>query len=107
MSSRTFAKLALPAIALLLQACAQPSTNCPAPAACPACPSSSGAAPAASAAASASGSEIVATVGSENITRADLEKSVRSQLTEVDNQRYEILEEGLGNMVSEKLLTME
>jgi protein-disulfide isomerase len=51
--------------------------------------------------------EVVATVGGQSITRAELEKSVRAQLIEVDNQRYEILEEGLDNLVSEKLLSME
>ena len=38
---------------------------------------------------------------------ADLEKAVKAQLIEVDNQRYEILEEGLGNLVSEKVLGLE
>jgi protein-disulfide isomerase len=54
-----------------------------------------------------SADEIVATVGDVSITRGELEKSVKSQLIEVDNQRYEILEDGLNNLVSEKLLTME
>lgn len=52
-------------------------------------------------------SEVVATVGDLTITRGDLEKSVKAQLIEVDNQRYEILEEGLNNLVSEKLLGLE
>jgi len=99
MSQRTLALIALVAL-LPLQACSPPSADCPAAAACPACPSASGAA-------AAGADDIVATIGSENITRADLEKQVRSQLTEVDNQRYEILEDGLNNMVSEKLLTIE
>lgn len=51
--------------------------------------------------------EVVATVGDTAITRGELEKSVKAQLIEVDNQRYEILEDGLNNMVSEKLLAME
>lgn len=51
--------------------------------------------------------EVVATVGDQPITRAELEKSVKAQLIEVDNQRYEILEEGLNNLVSEKLLSLE
>lgn len=51
--------------------------------------------------------DVVATVGDQSITRADLEKAVKAQLIEVDNQRYEILEEGLNNMVSEKLLAMK
>jgi protein-disulfide isomerase len=54
-----------------------------------------------------SSTDVVATVGDVNITRADLEKSVRSQLIEVDNQRYEILEDGLNNLVSEKLLELD
>jgi len=51
--------------------------------------------------------EVVATVGDVSITRGDLEKSVKAQLIEVDNQRYEILEEGLNSLVSEKLLSLE
>jgi len=54
-----------------------------------------------------SSTEVVATVGEITITRGDLEKAVKAQLIEVDNQRYEILEEGLNNLVSEKLLSME
>jgi len=54
-----------------------------------------------------SANEVVATVGDTTITRGDLEKAVKAQLIEVDNQRYEILEEGLNNLVSEKLLEME
>lgn len=52
-------------------------------------------------------SEVVATIGTVTITRGDLEKSVKAQLIEKDNERYEILEEGLNNMVSEKLLDMD
>ncbi|MFN2376466.1 MAG: thioredoxin domain-containing protein [Candidatus Binatia bacterium] len=54
-----------------------------------------------------SANEVVATVGDVSVTRADLEKAVKAQLIEVDNQRYEILEEGLNNLVSEKLLDLE
>jgi protein-disulfide isomerase len=54
-----------------------------------------------------SSTEVVATVGDITITRGDLEKAVKAQLIEVDNQRYEILEEGLNNLVSEKLLSLE
>lgn len=50
--------------------------------------------------------EVVATVGDQTITRADLDKAVKSQMVELDNQRYEILEEGLNNLVSEKLLAI-
>lgn len=52
-------------------------------------------------------SQVVATVGENNITLGDLEKAVKAQLIEVDNQRYTILEDGLNNMVSEQLLTLE
>jgi protein-disulfide isomerase len=52
-------------------------------------------------------SDVVATVGDTTVTRAELEKAVKAQLIEVDNQRYEILEEGLNNLVSEKLLALE
>lgn len=93
------------AVALPLAACAQPpASNAPQSAAsCPACPACAPGSPAAA----ADANEVVATIGSESITRADLEKSVKAQLIEVDNQRYEILEEGLNNLVSERLLTME
>lgn len=101
MSQRMLALIAV-AVALPLAACA-PETKCPPAASCPACPSGS----AAASASSASGSEVVATIDKVEITRADLEKSVKSQLFEVDNQRYEILEDGLNNLVSEKLLEME
>ncbi len=63
--------------------------------------------PAAAFAQSGSAGEVVATVGETSITRGELEKSVKSQLIEVDNQRYEILEDGLNNIVSEKLLSLE
>lgn len=56
---------------------------------------------------SGNASEVVATVGDTNITLGDLEKAVKAQLIEVDNQRYEILEDGLNNLVSEKLLNLE
>jgi len=51
--------------------------------------------------------EVVATVGDKNITRGELEKSVRAQLVEADNQRFEILSEGLDSLISEKLLEAE
>lgn len=51
--------------------------------------------------------EVVATVGGKNITRSELEKSVRAQLVEADNQRFEILSEGLESLVSERLLEAE
>src|SRR6185369_8181463 len=51
--------------------------------------------------------DVVATIGDQNITRAELDKAVKSQMIELDNQRYEILEQGLNNLVSEKVLTMD
>ncbi|MBI5503708.1 MAG: thioredoxin domain-containing protein [Deltaproteobacteria bacterium] len=51
--------------------------------------------------------EVVATVGDKNITRAELEKSVRAQLVEADSQRYDILSEGLESLISERLLEAE
>ncbi|HYB99044.1 MAG TPA: thioredoxin domain-containing protein [Candidatus Limnocylindrales bacterium] len=51
--------------------------------------------------------EIVATVGDQNITRSELEKSVKAELMKNEQERYEILEQGLDNMVSDKLLEME
>jgi protein-disulfide isomerase len=96
------------AVALLISACSPPATKCPPPPPpCPACAAAAaGTAPAAAAAAPSAG-EVVATIDDTSITRADLEKAVKSQLIEVDNQRYEILEEGLNNLVSEKLLAAE
>ncbi len=62
---------------------------------------------AASAANADSPTDVVATVGDSTITRAELEKAVKAQLIEIDNQRYEVLEDGLNNLVSEKLLGLE
>ena len=51
--------------------------------------------------------ETVATVAGEPISREDLEKSVRPQLIEVENNKYEILEQGLDEMVAQKLIEKE
>jgi protein-disulfide isomerase len=51
--------------------------------------------------------ETVATVAGEPISREELEKSVRPQLIEVENNKYEILEQGLDGMIAEKLLEKE
>jgi protein-disulfide isomerase len=51
--------------------------------------------------------DVVATIGDQTITYGDLEKAVKSQLMELDDQRYEILEGGLNNLISERLLTMD
>jgi len=58
-------------------------------------------------AASANAAETVATVGGEPITMGELEKSVRPQLIEIDNQRYEILDAGLQELIGERLLAAE
>jgi protein-disulfide isomerase len=49
----------------------------------------------------------VATVGSHQISRADLENHVRAKLIELDNQRYEALSDGLDEMVADELLKQE
>jgi protein-disulfide isomerase len=49
----------------------------------------------------------VATVGSDTITRADLEKHVKPKLIEIDNERYDALREGLDEMVAESLVKQE
>ncbi len=51
--------------------------------------------------------DTVATVNGVPITRATLEKHVRPQLIEVDNQRYETLNNGLDELVSEQLIVLE
>jgi len=56
---------------------------------------------------SLAGAETVATVAGEQISREELERSVRPQLIEVENNRYEILEQGLNEMVAEKLMEKE
>jgi len=49
----------------------------------------------------------VATVGSQTITRAQLEAHVRAKLIELDNQRYEALREGLDEMIADDLFKQE
>lgn len=51
--------------------------------------------------------ETVATVGDATITREQLEKHVKPKLIEVDNQKFEILSEGLDELVSEQLVEVE
>jgi len=53
------------------------------------------------------GAETVATVGDDTITREQLEKHVKPKLIEVENQRFEILSDGLDEMVSEQLVEIE
>src|SRR4030095_2775891 len=52
-------------------------------------------------------SETVAPVGDTPISRETLEKHVKPKLVEVENQRFEVLSEGLDELVSEQLLEKE
>jgi protein-disulfide isomerase len=51
--------------------------------------------------------EPVATVAGEPISREELEKQVRPQLIDLENQRFEVLEGGLDEMIAQRLLTKE
>jgi len=51
--------------------------------------------------------ETVATVADTPITRETLEQHVKPKLIEVDNQRYEVLSEGLDELISEQLIEKE
>lgn len=51
--------------------------------------------------------ETVATVAGEAISRDELERSLRPQLIEIENNRYDILEQGLEGIIAEKLLAKE
>jgi len=51
--------------------------------------------------------ETVATVGGRTITRAELDKAVRSRLIELENERYEALKDGLDGMVAEEMVKLE
>jgi protein-disulfide isomerase len=73
-------------------------------------PTSSGTAAAPQAAAPAAAvnaGDVVATVDGAPITRGALESEVKSQLVEIDNQRFEVLTEGLDGMVAEMLVEKE
>src|SRR4029453_13442461 len=48
-----------------------------------------------------------ATVGDTPIRRETLEKHVKPKLVEVENQRYEVLSEGLDELISEQLIEKE
>jgi len=50
---------------------------------------------------------VVATVDGTPITRAALEAEVKPQLVEIDNQRFEVLSDGLDAMISETLVEKE
>ena len=49
----------------------------------------------------------VATIGTRTITRTQLEEHVRSELIELDTQRYDVLREGLDEMIAEELIEHE
>lgn len=49
----------------------------------------------------------VAVVGGDPITRDQLEKHVKAQLIEVENQRYEVLSSGLDELIAERLFEKE
>ena len=49
----------------------------------------------------------VATIGTRTITRTQLEEHVRSELIELDTQRYDVLREGLDEMIAEELIEQE
>jgi len=51
--------------------------------------------------------ESVAKVGDTEISREELEKSVRPKLIELENQRYETLRQGLEELVGERLFELE
>jgi protein-disulfide isomerase len=53
------------------------------------------------------GAETVATVADTPISRETLEQHVKPKLIEVDNQRYEVLSEGLDELISEQLIEKE
>ncbi len=51
--------------------------------------------------------ETLATVGGHAISRAQVEEQVKSQLADVENQRYKALREGVDELVAEQLISME
>lgn len=57
--------------------------------------------------AAAARAEVAATVGGTTISRADLEKSVKPKLIEIENERYEALKEGLDELVAAELFKQE
>jgi protein-disulfide isomerase len=59
------------------------------------------------AAAHAGDQPVVATVGTHTITQAELEKHVKAELMEIDMQRYEMLREGLDEMIAEEIISQE
>lgn len=53
------------------------------------------------------GAETVATVADKPISREEVEKVVRSQLIQLENSRYELLESGLTELVAQRLIEQE
>ncbi|GBD24981.1 Disulfide bond formation protein D [bacterium HR30] len=51
--------------------------------------------------------EVVATVGERKITRAELEKHVKPKLVQLENQRFQVLQEGLEELVADELYRRE
>ncbi len=51
--------------------------------------------------------EVVAKVGSKSITRAQLEKHVKAKLIQLDQQRFQILQEGLEELIANELYEQE
>ncbi|GIW43378.1 MAG: oxidoreductase [Candidatus Binatia bacterium] len=51
--------------------------------------------------------EVVATVGERKITRAELEKHVKPKLVQLENQRFQVLQEGLDELVADELYKLE
>jgi protein-disulfide isomerase/ribosomal protein L12E/L44/L45/RPP1/RPP2 len=49
----------------------------------------------------------VAKIGNRTISRAELEKRLKSELLEIDMQRYEALHEGLEEMIADELIKQE
>lgn len=64
-------------------------------------------APAAGASASADAGKTLATVGGEPITQAQVEEQVSARLVELDQERYEVLKQGLDELIAEKLFEQE
>lgn len=99
------------AVALLaIGGCEQktsPSGGAAAPAASAPAASGQAAAPAAKPAAPAAASDVLATVGSVTITRAQVEENVSSELAEVESARYKILRGGVDELVATSLFEQE
>jgi protein-disulfide isomerase len=49
----------------------------------------------------------LATVGGRSITRAEVEARVKPKLVEVENQRYEILRDGIDEIIAEEVIAQE